>query len=153
MKEVKLLKLILTYVIFISIVSCNNLKKNEMDIEPIDKEFNDRLKFGVQYYEISNYKDYDFEELSTLIKEYLLKNDKEIKNEGMILFYKKSIFANYSKNMYESARDNEFGNIEGYDEYLVVKVWYDINESNKKQYIIVYNKDSVVYEITNVLQK
>ena len=69
MKEVKLLKLILTCVIFISIFSCNNLKKNEMDIEPIDKEFNDRLKFGVQYYEISNYKDYDFEELSTLIKE------------------------------------------------------------------------------------
>ncbi|MDR2206129.1 MAG: hypothetical protein LBE36_08245 [Flavobacteriaceae bacterium] len=114
-----------------------------INIQPIDADFNKRLEFGIQYYEISNYKKYSPQELSAFIQDYVSRNEKEIKNSQMLLFYKKSLIANYNRNMRESARDNEFGGIEGYTKNLVAKVWYNYIDDKMEQHIIIYNNGRI----------
>ena len=55
-----MIKYILTLIICFCLTSCKN--KN-MEIESIDKELNDKAEFGIQYFEISNYKNLSNDEL------------------------------------------------------------------------------------------
>ncbi|MGG5210692.1 hypothetical protein ACQWU4_17330 [Chryseobacterium sp. MIQD13] len=127
----------------------NNLKMKNIKIEPIDKEFNLQLEFGIQYYTISGYKDYKSEDLASYIHNYLDQNKNEVKNAKMILFYEDSFFNNYKKNMRESARDNEFGGIEGHQDDLVIKVWYDTSGTKAEEHLIIYKDSKIVFDKIN----
>lgn len=124
----------------------NNLEMKNIKIEPIDKEFNSQLEFGIQYYTISGYKDYKPEDLASYIHDYLDQNKNDIKNAKMILFYEDSFFSNYKKNMRESARDNEFGGIEGHQDNLVIKVWYDTSGTQPKEHLIIYKDSKIIFD-------
>ena len=70
-------------------------------------------------------------------------------NMFQVLFYKKSILANYGKYVYETARDNEFGGIEGFEDNLIARILY--YKENPKVYIysytrVIYDNDSIALE-------
>lgn len=66
--------------------------------------------------------------------------------QKMILFYEDSFFSNYKKNMWESARDNEFVGIEGYQDNVVVKVWYDESDNHPEEHTVIYKDGRTVFD-------
>lgn len=138
--------IILALAVIAGILTYNNLKMKNVTIKPIDREFNSQLEFGIQYYTISGYRDHASEELALNIQNYLDQNKNDIKNAKMILFYEDSFFINYKKNMRESARDNEFGGIEGYQDHLVVKVWFDISGTKPEEHLVIYSDGKIVFD-------
>ncbi|MBL1219269.1 hypothetical protein JET18_00340 [Chryseobacterium sp. L7] len=119
---------------------------SDINIQPIDKEFNSQLEFGIQYYTISGYSNHEPEKLALYIHSYLDQNKKDIKNAKMILFYEDSFFSNYKKNMRESARDNEFGGIEGHQDNLVCKVWYDTSGNHSEEHLVIYKDGKMILD-------
>lgn len=124
-----------------------------MEIESIDKELNDKAEFGIQYFEISNYRNLSNDELIDQLevfeKKYNLNRRLESYNMFQVLFYKKSIFANYGKYVYETARDNEFGGIEGFEDNLICKIYYYKESPKENKYLytrIIYDNDSIGLE-------
>lgn len=142
----KIYIIILALAVIAGIIIYNNTKMENISIQPVDKEFNSQLEFGIQYYTISGYSDYKSEDLALYIHNYLDQNKNIVKNAKMILFYKDSFFANYKKNMRESARDNEFGGIEGHQDDLVIKVWYDIMDTQLEEHLIIFKNGKIIFE-------
>ncbi|KFF08566.1 hypothetical protein [Chryseobacterium luteum] len=138
--------IILALAVVAGILIYNNLKMKNINIKPIDKEFNSQLEFGIQYYTISGYSNHTSEELALDIQNYLDQNKNDIKNAKMILFYEDSFFSNYKKNMRESARDNEFGGIEGHQDNLVVKVWFDTPGAKPEEHLVIYKDGKIVFD-------
>ncbi|MDR7212197.1 hypothetical protein [Flavobacterium piscis] len=129
-----------------------------MEIESIDKELNDKAEYGIQYFEISNYENLSNDELINKLedfeKNYNLNRKLEAYSMFQVLFYKKTMFANYQKYAYETARDNEFGGIEGFEDNLVSKIYYYREDSNKNQLRytrILYKNDSIILEKKNMI--
>ncbi len=132
------------------VVSCKN--KN-MEIEPIIKEFNDSAKYGIQYFEISDYKNLSAEELVTKLEDFekMINKSRKYKiyTNFQVLFYKKSLFANYKNHIYETAEENEFGGIEGYNDNIISKIYYYKEDPKSDNYLytrIIYNKDKIILE-------
>lgn len=124
-----------------------------MKIEAIDKELNEKAEYGIQYFEISDYKDLSNDELANQLElfEKEFNRDRKIEAYDMfqVLFYKKSLFANYEKYVYETARDNEFGGIEGFEDNLICKIYYHREHPKENKYLyarIIYNNDSIALE-------
>lgn len=138
------------FVCFLGLTSCDNQK---LEIKPIDKELNDKAEYGIQYFEISNYNNFSNEELMNELENFEKNSNKkrDLKSYTMfqVLFYKKSIFANYEKYVYETARDNEFGGIKGFEDNLIAKIYYYKGNLKKDKYDykrILYNNNSIVFE-------
>ncbi len=110
-----------------------------MTIEPIDKELNGRLLTGknldtrlfstkdlLQYYEVSDYKGLKPEaiqkKIDGFIKAKYKSSDLSQANQITFLFYKKDIFTDYRKYVYEAARDTEAGFLSEYPDRLVSQV-------------------------------
>lgn len=142
----KIYIIILALAVIAGIIIYNNTKMENISIQPVDKEFNSQLEFGIQYYTISGYSDYKSEDLALYIHNYLDQNKNIVKNAKMILFYKDSFFTNYKKNMRESARNNEFGGIEGHQDDLVIKVWYDIVDTQLEEHLIIFKDGKIIFE-------
>lgn len=138
--------IIILLAISVGIIIRNTMKMESVIIKPIDNEFNLKLEFGVQYYTISGYSKRSVEELTSDVENYLISNKSSVKNAKMILLYEDSFFNNYKKNLRESARDNEFGGIEGYQDNLVVKVWYDESNNQSEKHFIIYKDGKVIFD-------
>jgi hypothetical protein len=142
-----------------------------MTIEPIDKEFNEQLLTGkgldanlfnlkevLQYYQVSNYEELSDDELELKLDAFIIETYK-IKepanyNELSILFYKKQEGINYSKQLYESARDNQNGMLEEHKSNLVSIIRIErIKEVDDRliRHKIFYKKDKDAIERTDTL--
>lgn len=155
--------LLYNFLIIFNFYSCNNNKY--MIIDPIDLEFNKQLltakgldpnlfnpKEILQYYQISNYSDLSKKELELKFDEFIIQNYKfeDIRSttDFSILFYKKKTMVNYSRYLYEAARDNQNGSITEFKENLVAKIKLTNLKENKEKKIvrklICYYNDLVV---------
>ena len=153
--------LLLNILLIINFYSCTN--NNTMIIEPIDKEFNEQLLTGkgldsnlfsmkelLQYYQISNFSNLTQNDFQLKLNEFVSENYK-INNFSnfTILFYKKENFVNYSKYVYEAARDNQNGSIEEYKSNLIAKIVIIKAKDDLEKAVrhtTLYDKDSVVLE-------
>jgi hypothetical protein len=138
--------IILVLALLAGLIIYNNIKMENMTIKPIDEEFNSKLEFGIQYYTISGYKKLSSEELAVEVQNFLNQNKNDVKNAKMILFYEDSFFNKYKKNMRESARDNEFGGIEGHQDNLVIKVWYDGSDTQPEEHFVIYKDGKIIFD-------
>lgn len=157
----------LTILLITNFYSCNT---NNMIIDPIDKEFNEQLLTGdgldsnlfstkeiVQYYEINNYSDLPIKDFVSKLNQFSIDNykfnDIKDKNDFTILFYKKETLIDYSKDIYESARDNQNGFLQDYSQNLVVKIRLKaILDSDKvSSEISFYKKDKLDKEFKETI--
>lgn len=120
--------------------SCNN--HAPLLVEPISQEYNDSFLTGkgldaryfstkdvVQYYQVSNFSSLPphvvLAKLGDFAKaHYPLNRIDSIKNLSLF-FYEKKLFTDYSKQVYESARDNENRTLEGYADDLIAWIIYE----------------------------
>ncbi|MEN2412282.1 hypothetical protein [Flavobacterium mesophilum] len=150
--------------ILMILTSCSD---NKIKIEPINSHLNERLKTGkslsdpnyftsgfvFQYYQISDYSNLSDEKLLDKLESFVNKKYpyQEIKkhDDFMVFFYKKKFFSDYDYDtVYESARDNEFGEIDGFDNNLVSKIYYykyDGMDTRKIFGRVIYKKDKLVF--------
>ena len=145
----------LIYTVFlITLTGCN--RSEVMVYEPINKELNQHLLTGknldnhyyspknvLQYYQISNYESLPANlfcsRLNTFIYKTYSVNDVKQPESFTMLFYKKSLFNNYSNHVYDAAMFSEYGNLEGYNSSLVARVWLDKLKGDNDKYIRYYN--------------
>lgn len=160
----------LTAFVISGLISCTN--NQTMTIEPIDKELNNQLLTGerldpnlfsrtdlLQYYQVSNSEGLAnadvLEKLKTFVdKNYNLKDFTKV-STLKILFYKKELLSDVdSRNLYESARDNETGMINGQnDNILSFIIFKQVPGSIKKlvREITLYDKDVVLLDTTDTV--
>ena len=160
----------LTAFVITGLISCTN--NQTMTIEPIDKELNNQLLTGerldpnlfsrtdlLQYFQVSNSEGVAnadvLEKLKTFVdKNYNLKDFTKVRTLK-ILFYKKELLSDVdSRNLYESARDNETGMINGQnDNILSFIIFRQVPGSNKKlvREITLYDKDVVLLDTTDTV--
>jgi len=136
------------FVIAFTLLFYSCYSKEELKIEPISKEYNDRFltltgldtslfntKELVQYYQVSSYENLPPEAFLTKLGDFTnaryLFNKRDGVNTLNIFFYKKRLFVDYSKDMYRSARDNENRTLEGYSDDLVALITYERLKDNK----------------------
>jgi hypothetical protein len=132
--------------------SCSN--HDNVLIEPISAEYNERFltlqgldqsmfskKDVVQYYQVSNFRglprDTVLARLGAFTNlHYKFSNiDMDSVYTLNIFFYRKRLSANYSKNLYESARDNDNRTLEGYSGDLMAWISYERLKSNRLKII------------------
>lgn len=128
-------------------------------IEPIDAELNSRLITGknlepglfsttdvVQYYEI-DHANKSAKQLATYLQEFA--NNKyplaglARRNSFTVYFYQKKLFVNYDSHLYEYARDNENGKIDGHNNDLKAMLNYykfSARPNELVRHTSVYNK-------------
>jgi len=138
--------------------SCNNTSPPV--IEPINAELNSSLITGkdlapglfstkniMQYYQIDNTGGKTPEQLITFLQEFA--NEKYpvagLARRDMVLiyFYRKRLFVNYDSHLYEYARDNETGAIDGHhDDLKALVAYYKHSErpNEFERHTTVYNK-------------
>jgi len=160
----------LTAFVITGLISCTN--NQTMTIEPIDKELNNQLLTGerldpnlfsrtdlLQYYQVSNSEGLAnadvLEKLKTFVdKNYNLKDFTKV-STLKILFYKKELLSDVdSRNLYESARDNETGMLNGQnDNLLSLMIFRQVPGSDKKlvRQITLYDKDVVLIDTTDTV--
>lgn len=138
----------ITYLLSILLVSCS--QKN-IHIEPVDKQLNDTLKNGRQYYQISNLKNLSNQDLMNQLESFRKKNisEKKIKKFNSshlslhLMFYEKSFFRNYNKYVYKAAYESEFGGIDEFRKNLIVSIIYQEIDTNRTECIqIIYDNDN-----------
>jgi len=117
--------------------SCNNA----IHIAPVSKEYNEQFltlegldphyfskKDVAQYYQVSGTKGLSPKQFIAQLHEFAQANYKFNKMDSVqtlnLLFYRKQLFTDYSKGLYESARDNENGLLEGYSNDLLARITY-----------------------------
>jgi len=164
----KIQKLFFIILIMINLYNCK--MNNNMIISPIDKEFNEQLLTGkgldlnffsrlevVQYYTIKGYDDLLTNEFKSKVEKFILEKynyNEVIKRKYFTILFYKDDFTDYKKNLYESARDNQNGFIEGGNQKLILKIaLQSINEIDKKvnMKVIHYEKGEVVTEYVSIL--
>jgi len=156
----------LFFIILITSNLYNCKMNNNMIIKPIDKELNEGFLTGkglysnlfnttgvIQYYTIKNYDTTDF---IPKIEQFIIKQYKYediIKTKQVIISLYKERFLGYSRrSLYESARDNEFGGIEGFDEYFIFKIILEnTHNSSKEVTMSVIHYDEVESKHTKIL--
>ena len=139
-------------------------KTSTMTIEPIDKELNGRLLTGknldtrlfstkdlLQYYEVSDFSGLNpaaiQEKIDSFIKAKYKSTDLSHANQITFLFYKKDLFTDYGKYVYEAARDTEAGFLSDYPDKLVSQVEFlkikgDANKVLRRR--TVYQKEEIL---------
>lgn len=67
------------------------------------------------------------------------------KREDLTLFFyrKKILSADYRDKIYDSAKENEFGGIIGYEKDLVAKVWFESNEESEVRKVFIYEENKL----------
>lgn len=129
-----------------SVIIYRFYKSDDYQIKPLDQEFNARLEFGVQYYIISGNGIDNPEKLAVFIERYLNANASMFSGAEMILFYEHSYFNSYESHMYESAKDNEFGGIEGFQKSLIAKVWSIKLTAGREEHLVIYKDGKMAYQ-------
>lgn|GEM_PF-1811695 len=121
---------------------CSCTKNNELSIEPISQEYNNRFITGkgldaryfstkdvVQYYQVSGINDFTPQIVLVKLGAYTHTHYKANIRNGVqnlnVLFYRKKWLAGYDRHLYESARDNENRSLEGYSDDLVAWITYE----------------------------
>ena len=135
-----------------------------MTIEPIDKELNGRLLTGknldtrlfstkdlLQYYEVSDFNSLEpnaiQENIDSFINAKYKSTDLSQANQITFLFYKKDLFTDYRKYVYEAARDTEAGFLSEYADKLVSQVEFLKIKGNELKILrrrTVYQKEEVL---------
>jgi hypothetical protein len=127
------------FVITLVTVSCSC--NNAIHITPVSREYNERFltlqgldpdyfskKDVVQYYQVSGTNGLSPKQFIAQLHEFAQANYKFHKMDSVLtlnlLFYRKQLFTDYSKVVYESARDNENGLLEGYSNDLLARITY-----------------------------
>jgi len=139
-----------------TLFSCAN--PDNMSIEPIDKELNERLITGdrlrpelfsrtdlLQYYQVAD---------AFISTTYKLEDIGKA-NTFTVFFYNKKMTVDYSENLYESVRDNENGAISGQEDNLLdVITFQKIKGSDDKllRYRIQYNDGTPVLDLKDTLE-
>ncbi len=143
-----------------------------MTIEPIDKEFNQRLldaehlddrlystKDLLQYYEISGFENTVPEIVQKHIDSFITANynleNVVIPNQLTILFYKKELTADYGKHVYEAARETETGLIPDYNNNLLSRVQFSKAPGNDNKILrarIVYDNNTKLLVLHDTLE-
>ena len=141
-------------------------------IEPIDAEFNVRLRTGkglrpelfsttdvLQYYQIDNCSNLRSADLKRKLNDF---SDKYYKQKRLakiqqltILFYQKQLFTDYGDHLYECARDNENGTLNGYADYLKARIYFIklSTDSNKVvRHTNIYNAGNKTVSSIDTLQ-
>lgn len=123
-----------------------------MTIEPIDKEFNQRLldaehlddrlystKDLLQYYEVSGFENLKPEGIQKEIDSFITANYKlenvVIPNQLTFLFYKKELMTDYGKYVYEAARETETGLLPDYNNNLLSRVQFSKVPGNNNKIV------------------
>lgn len=137
------MKNILLTLSLIFYINCNSTKMEKIIIKPIDQEFNDKLQYKIQYFEISNFEEETDQELLKNLSMFTLSqitSKKPIDKDVTMFFYEKKLLVNYDDYIHQAAEENEFGGIPKFNSSLVAKVWFRKNSDNKLvQTIILYN--------------
>ena len=153
-----------------TLFSCAN--PDNMSIEPIDKELNERLITGerlrpelfsrtdlLQYYQVADADGLPPEDvqhkLDTFISTTYKLVDISKANSFTVFFYNKKMTVDYSENLYESVRDNENGAISGQEDNLLdVVTFQKIKGSDDKllRYRIQYNDGTPVLDLKDTLE-
>ncbi|OXA94903.1 hypothetical protein [Flavobacterium hercynium] len=142
---------IIIYTTLFFLISCN---RNSVDVEPIDKQLNDRFERGIQYYQISNFEDLSDQHLMNQLEVFRegvsLKKENEEYDRFQLFFYKKSFFTNYKKYALEAVEENEFGGIGEYRDNLIAQFIFSKISHNRYKYTrVIYNNDNPdnIYDI------
>jgi hypothetical protein len=121
---------------------CSCTKNNELSIEPISQEYNDRFVTGegldaryfstkdvVQYYKVSGINNFTPQivlvKLGAFTDAHYKANIRDNVQNLNVLFYREKWFAGYDKHLYESARDNENRTLEGHSDDMVAWITYE----------------------------
>ena len=161
----KILSQLLLSALMMSLYGCHG---KPAIIKPIDEEFNKRLmsltgmnanlmgtKLKFQYFEISGIEKMDAKAVKLFVDQYLEKKypAKLITRYDQLtfLFYKPSLFSNYSDKLYISARDEEEGRIQGEQGNLVITVSMERLKTNRWEHRFTSYSDKPVVDIADTI--
>lgn len=156
----------LSVLVVVSLCAC--AKRDGIVIEPIDEELNRQLITGerlnvnlfssrniVQYYQISNSDTDKSQELRAAIDEMIQRNYSPTmisSFETMIIhIYRKGIFDNYEDEVYQAARDNEFGSLDNRNGDKIGLVYFRTINRKLVREVILYHKDSILHAATDTV--
>jgi hypothetical protein len=109
-----------------------------------------------QYYEIDGYKNIPKHDLLDKIQEFAVERQPVKGSESWetltVLFYRESIFSNYSNKVYEAARENESGRILDSNDDVVAVFHLSRVKAKPLQYlrrVILYDDGNILMEKTD----
>ncbi len=115
-------------------------------MEAIDSEFNQKSEYNFQYFEISNYEKIPVDSLISDLNSYAdqMINTSSKEEELTLFFYRKKLLgSNYKDKIYDAAKENEFGGIEGHEKDLVAKVWFTSNHESEVRKVFIYEENEL----------
>jgi hypothetical protein len=153
-------------------LSCSCIYNDDLLVEPISKEYNERFltlqgldesmfskEDVVQYYQVSNLRalsrDTVLARLAVFANIHYNFSEMDSVNTLDIYFYRKRLFVDYSKNVYVSARDNEYRTLEDYSDDLIAWISYQRSKENRQKIMrsnyLYADKDHPSLELRDIL--